>query len=79
MIKPGRMGQGTGASKQKSMTKLTDVRKLQDTVVQLMRPPKESGRAHLPKALEFGYEFTCSYSVHGIPGQVKNIFYNKNI
>jgi|TARA_B110001450_G_C17316899_1_gene357775 hypothetical protein len=36
-------------------------------------------RTMLPKTLEFGHEFTCSYTKHGAGGQVKNIFYNKNI
>jgi len=44
-----------------------------------MRPESNMFRTRIPKTLEFGHEFTTSYKRHTAGGQVKKIFFNKNI
>ena len=79
MIKPKKIGAKAGSVKDKSIGKLTVIRKKIEQLKVLMRPESKMFRELLPKTMEFGHEFTISYRKHGAGGAVKNIFYNKNI
>ena len=79
LVKPKKIGTKAGSVKDKSIGKLTVIRKKIEQLKILMRPESKLFREMLPKTLEFGHEFTISYKKHGSGGQVKDIFYNNNI
>lgn len=63
-----------------SIRNMTQVRKKKEKLRLLMRPKSRMFRPRLPVTLEFGYEFITNYKRHTTGGgQVKKIFYNKNI
>lgn len=80
LIKPKVIQGSASTGGDASISRMTTIRKKKEKLRMLMRPKSRSTRTRLPKTIEFGYEFTATYKRHTSGGgQVKKIFYNKNI
>jgi len=81
MIKPTKITKKAGSVKDKSIGKLTVIRKKIEQLKVLMRPESKMFREVVPKTLEFGHEFKINYKKHQATagGDIKDIIFNSNI